>query len=211
MNDVEYYQAVRDDLIQYVQGTNLRVLELGCGTGATLRYLKQKEIASYVIGVDIQTLPEKGQEELDEFVVGDVETLAFPWAAGSLDLILCGDVLEHLRDPLRIVARLADLLKPGAQLIFSVPNFRHYQNLWNIFVRGDFKYTDAGLLDHTHIHFFCRRNILEMIQQSGLELHKLETSLALENGYKWWLNRLTFGFFEEFLVYQYHACLEKPK
>ena len=38
--------------------------------------------------------------------------------------------------------------------------------------KGDFRYVDAGILDRTHLRFFCKKNILELFEDNGYKVEK---------------------------------------
>ncbi len=93
---------------------------------------------------------------------------------------MLGDILEHLPDPDTVLKRLVECQPSNALFIISVPNIA---NLWvrlNLLM-GKFDYTDRGILDRTHLHFFTRRTLVNMIQNSGLEILSIQaTPIPLE-------------------------------
>lgn len=71
-------------------------------------------------------------------VVGDIH--AIPLADDSIDAIICSSVLEHVRDPLKAMAELLRILKPGGKIFFFVPSIYPYHarkgaypDLWRFF------------------------------------------------------------------------------
>jgi hypothetical protein len=79
----------------------------------------------------------------------------------------------------------------------------------SVFLKGDFAYTEAGILDRTHLRFFCRKNIFDMLGKE-FEIQEVKTFPELKVGKKAFLNRITLRKFEEFFVIQY-ICLAKYK
>ena len=63
---------------------------------------------------------------LDQVFVGDVERLELDSRPRTFDCVVCGDVLEHLRDPERFLERARDWLSTGGLLVASLPNVRHH-------------------------------------------------------------------------------------
>lgn len=106
-----------------------------------------------------------------EVIVADLEE-ALPTMEGPFDAIVCGDVLEHLSDPLPALVALKGKLAPGGILVISVPNVAH---LWVrlSLLAGRFDYADRGILDRTHLRFFTRRTFLEFLRQAGLAVDEL--------------------------------------
>jgi predicted ABC-class ATPase len=80
-----------------------------------------------------------------------------------------GDVLEHLRDPWALLARIRAQLPSSGCVVLCVPNVQH----WSLQARlatGDFRYQASGLMDRTHLRWFTRVSLLEMLQQAGLQV-----------------------------------------
>jgi 2-polyprenyl-3-methyl-5-hydroxy-6-metoxy-1,4-benzoquinol methylase len=222
-----YFNLPRLDLLEMLPaGGGLKLLELGAGDGATLRTAKARGIASYVVGIDITDLavqaaptaggaagtvaPRDGLPPVDRFLVGNVEEMELDLPAGHFDAVLCADVLEHLVDPWRVVRRLAHHLRPGGLLLSSIPNIRNHRALSQIVLGGDFHYTEAGLLDRSHLRFFCRKNIRELFVQAGLVVEAMETNMGAYGLRHKAINALTLGLLEDFFVLQYRTRARKP-
>lgn len=106
-----------------------------------------------------------------EVIVADLED-PLGDMGGPFDAIVCGDVLEHLRDPLAALLALKAKLTPDGVIVISVPNVAH---LWMrlSLLAGRFNYTDRGLLDRTHLRFFTRRTLLDFLREAGLSVTEL--------------------------------------
>jgi SAM-dependent methyltransferase len=225
-----YFNYPRLDLLEMLPaGAGLRLLELGAGDGATLRAAKACGIASYAVGVDIFDPADGGAEgaphqidridrvdrveridRVDRFIVGNVETMELDLPLDHFDAVLCADVLEHLIDPWEVVRRLARHLRPGGVFLSSVPNLRNHRALAQIVLRGDFHYAEAGLLDRSHLRFFCRKNIRELFVQAGLVIEAMETNMGAYGLRHRAINLLTAGLLREFFVLQYRTRARKP-
>lgn len=201
--DRAYYAHARTDITALVRGRGLKVLDVGCGRGATLAGLKRSGQAALAVGVEIN--PEAAGEAgrlLDEVIVGNIENLELKYPGGYFDLIIMADVLEHLADPWGALRKLKKYLAPDGMVIASLPNFREFGTLRRILFHGDFQYTEAGTLDRTHLRFFCKKNMVELFRE-GFEITEIKTVPELLKGEVALFNRLTFRLFEEFLVIQY--------
>lgn len=208
-----YFSVARMDLLRMLpRGGGLRLLELGAGNGATLRAAKALGLASWVAGVDIVAPPAaaEGEPEVDLFLHGNIETLDPAALPGDLDAVLCADVLEHLVEPWRVVSLMAGLLKPGGVLLSSIPNLRNHRALRSIVLHGDFRYQSAGLLDRTHLRFFCRKNVRELFEQAGLVVEAMEENMGGYGLRHRLLDRLTFGLCHDFFVFQFRTLARKP-
>src|SRR5262249_13910418 len=95
--------------------------------------------------------------------------------SGLFDAIVCGDVLEHLADPLSALVRLNARLARGGRVVVSVPNVAHLWVRLSLLV-GRFEYADRGILDRTHVRFFTRKTLLAMLAQAGLRVEELQVT-----------------------------------
>jgi len=204
--DKIYFSNIRYDLINLIPPGNkyYKVLEIGCGYGDTLIEIKKQGIADEVTGIDLISFKKSNQEKLDHFIAGDIEKLELNFISEEFDLIILGDVLEHLVDPWSVLKKIKQYLKQDGYIIASLPNIRYYPALLSIVVHGDFRYEDAGILDRTHLRFFCKKNIIELFNSSDFCIETIMSAFDKETkGKRYWFNKLTFGLFHDFFVFQY--------
>ena len=93
---------------------------------------------------------------------------------GQFDAIVCGDILEHLRDPDRLLRQAKDWLKPDGTLVASIPNVRHHSVVRSV-LEGNWTYESAGLLDRTHLRFFTRREIEKLFFRAGFAIDEMRS------------------------------------
>ena len=86
--------------------------------------------------------------------------------AGGYDLVVAADVLEHVRDPLELLAQIRQVLAPGGRLLVSVPNFGHWYPRLRVLL-GRFDYDRRGILDAGHVRFFTQRSFERLLHRSG--------------------------------------------
>ncbi len=159
---------------------NERVLEFGCGKGDLARYIKASLGAS-VVGIDIdKSAIAMASEHLLYGIVADAESEVWEKKLRDkdFDVLVFSDVLEHLRDPASLVRRALRYLRHGGRVIFSVPNIAHADIISKL-TQGRFDYTDIGLLDNTHIHFFAHDNVIEFCDECGLGMSTLDATYAM--------------------------------
>jgi SAM-dependent methyltransferase len=210
----DYYSNIRLDLVQFIEKeSNLKILEIGAAYGETLFYLKEKGIASEVVGVDLfeDTKNKNLYKTLDHFIFGNIEEIELEKYINYFDIILLPDVLEHLLEPKKVLNKVSQYVKNDGKIIVSMPNIRHYSALNKIFIKGDFKYEESGLFDYTHLRFYCKKNIIQLIEQSKYKVVTQQSSIKNYKGKSIAkiMNKLTFGIFEEFLSYQYFFVATK--
>jgi len=103
-----------------VGGPGRRILDLGCRTGALAAYYAP---GNEVVGVDVDrdALARAAERLGIETVWADVEA-GLPFEDESFDVVVAGELLEHLADPAAAVANVRRVLRPGSLFIGSVPN-----------------------------------------------------------------------------------------
>lgn len=168
-----YFDRPRIEIAPLLPDRMDRVLEIGCGAGTTLKWLRTQRSVQYAVGVDLSPeAAERAKSIFDVVWTGDIETMELP--TGPFDLVLALDVLEHLVDPWLMMKRLQATLGPGAAIIVSLPNISHYSVCVPLLLRGQSNYADDGLLDRTHLRFFTRQTAVNLVTGSGLVLDKIE-------------------------------------
>jgi 2-polyprenyl-3-methyl-5-hydroxy-6-metoxy-1,4-benzoquinol methylase len=198
-----YAARDRSALIERLRRPVGRVLDVGCAKGAAAPLLRSYG-ASYIAGIELEPeYAEAAAQHFDEVVNGSVEEET-PWEPGWFDTILCYDVLEHLVDPWSTAKRLARLLVSGGQLHVSVPNARHPGMWLPILVKGRFGYRAEGLRDVSHLRFFGRRDLSDMLRAAGLHVGSVDAAPARSRAVDLAI-RLSRGRAAEFAAYQWQA------
>lgn len=209
-NNMEYFSQVRREIFPFLPEKIARVLEVGCGTGDTLGFIKQSGRCEWAGGIElVSSAAAIARDKVDLLIEGNIEAIELPFEEGSLDVILCLDILEHLVDPWRVVQKLDKLLKPGGLLIASIPNVRHCRLVVPLLFLGKWQYRDSGILDKTHLRFFVRESAIALMESSGLKAEQVRTT-GLDRGSKGWIaNLLTLGLFKSFFERQFLICARK--
>lgn len=192
----------------------LRVLELGCGNGATLAWLRTQTRVEHASGVELFTdAAQQAAQHAERIVQGNLEHMlaqdALPFENGEFDLILCMDVLEHLVDPWRITRACADWLRPGGVLIASIPNVRNWRALLPLLFAARWEYAEAGILDKTHLRFFTGASARALLTQAGLQIEdaqRLPFSVSRKARLANWLS---LGLLRDFLTLQFLLTARK--
>jgi 2-polyprenyl-3-methyl-5-hydroxy-6-metoxy-1,4-benzoquinol methylase len=170
----DYFARARREMIPYLPAKLDRMLDVGCGEGVTSALIRQHYPAlSWAGGIEIfPDAAQQAEKVLDRVWCGHVEAVSFEHdiAPGSLDAVLCLDVLEHLEDPWNLVKRISPLIAQEGRLIISIPNIRNWKFIRNLLFKGDFHYRDAGLLDRTHLRFFVRETAIQLAECGSLQV-----------------------------------------
>jgi SAM-dependent methyltransferase len=135
---------------RHVGGPGRRVLDLGCRDGAlTQAYAKGNQ----VVGVDADREALAQAEKLGiETRWADLDR-PLPFEDESFDVVVAGELLEHLRDPRHVVEDALRVLRPGGTLVGSVPNAYRLKNRLRFFLGR--KPED----DPTHLQMFSAADV----------------------------------------------------
>jgi SAM-dependent methyltransferase len=105
------------------EGSNLDVLELGCGYHAT-QLLALRDRLRHGVGIDFQIAPAIKAMDRFTFYEGAIEESMAKLSGQSFDAVLLISVLEHLREPLLAIEGIRQLVKPSGVLLINVPTWR---------------------------------------------------------------------------------------
>ncbi len=155
-------------------GENKRVIDFGCATGYLAKLLQKR--GCIVTGVEIN--PDAAglaKEYCEDVIVADLDytpiTEIFPLQ--KFDVAIFGDVLEHLRNPWKVLQETKQILNENGFVVASIPNIAH-GSVRLALLQGKFEYSDLGILDNTHLRFFTKKTIEELFETSGYLLHKID-------------------------------------
>lgn len=175
--DVDYYLHPKEGLIKWIEGPAdkpMHILDVGCGCGASMGYLKGIYPNAETYGIEV--VPEAAElaSQMGTILCRDVEKTDLPWEEEYFDYILMGDVLEHLMEPEKVLKRLKRHLKRDGHLIISVPNIKHYSVILPLLKWDRLPYNDADLLDKPHVKLYTGVEIQRSLMRNGYEIEILD-------------------------------------
>jgi len=204
--ELDYFSHPRKEIEPLLPAQGRRVLEIGCGSGATLRWLRVDKGYVHATGCEISSkAAAHARASVDEIIVGNAESLTDEQfrRLGNFDLILCLDVLEHMLDPWTFLARIKSRLNLRGMLIASIPNARNVDLIGPLLLRGKWQYRSEGILDKTHLRFFTRSTALDLIAGCGLQVDRVLDVTPAAGSRRAIFDRATFGIFRDFLAVQF--------
>jgi 2-polyprenyl-3-methyl-5-hydroxy-6-metoxy-1,4-benzoquinol methylase len=149
-------------------GFNKSVLEVGCSSGYLTKVLTER--GCNVVGIELDPeAAEVAEQWAERVVVGNIDE-GDVWnyvKDEAFDVVVLGDVLEHLRDPLASLRQAVRKLKPTGFVVTSLPNIAH-GDVRIALLQGKFRYSESGLLDRTHVQFFTLETAHELLSKAGL-------------------------------------------
>lgn len=120
--EIDSYSWVRTDLLKLIEeehNARLRILDVGCGLGATMAKAESMFPNSDVIGIEKEPVIAAIGTNLANIITGDIETIELSFEEKSFDYILLGNVLEYLAEPFEVLKQLCRYVKNGGSLIIS--------------------------------------------------------------------------------------------
>lgn len=165
-----YYGSEREDIIGLIPDGAKRILDVGCGFGTMGKRIKEIRGSVEVVGLEAEeAAAEVARKNLDMLIAGDVESVKLPFKDGHFDCIVYGEILEHLKDPWKVLKEHKRCLKKGGFCIASIPNISHYSIIKGL-LRDRWDYKDSGILDKTHLRFFTIDGIRKMFTDAGYSI-----------------------------------------
>ncbi len=158
------WKARKAALAPYKQSGSL--LDLGCSSGSFLEFMQSESWKLYGIEMSAEVARTAESRSKAQVFAGDILEAPFPHE--FFDVITCFDVLEHLYEPRRVMARIAKWLKPGGIFYVLVPNVdsaeaRVFGSYWH------------GLELPRHLFHYSPASLKFLAESAGLQEVSLET------------------------------------
>ncbi len=159
------------------------ILDIGCGDGTLTMEIARTVNARDVYGIEIaKEGVAKAKEKGIRCMQADMDVDEIPFPAQQFDFIFCGEVIEHVFDPHRLLAFITKALKPGGKLLITTPNLTAWHcriylllgyspHLYSV----SLEHPGAGKLfrkssaaGREHIRFFTRKGLADLLSAHGL-------------------------------------------
>lgn len=154
---------------------NSTILDIGCATGYMAQELQKKKCKTWGIDID-ENAVNKAKHYLEKGYIAsidDINTLGLK--KNFFDYILLQDVLEHIVDGEAALECLKKYLKKDGKILISTPNIAHITPRLNLLC-GKFDYTDTGVMDKTHVHFYTRNSLVELLKRLHIRIDDIKYS-----------------------------------
>ena len=165
-------EGVNADLLALIPPRAPRVVEAGCSVGTLAREYRAANPDCDYVGIELEPVfAELARRHCTRVLEADLERMsdADLDALAPADCWVLGDVLEHLVDPWRFLARLPSRLSTGGCVVACIPNMQHWSVVARL-VTGNLYYEDQGLLDRTHLRWFTRATAMHLFQSAGFKV-----------------------------------------
>jgi 2-polyprenyl-3-methyl-5-hydroxy-6-metoxy-1,4-benzoquinol methylase len=174
-----YLEEINEGILRHVPltqgGARPALLDVGCGQGALAGEIA---IRGYEVwGIEqSEFAATRAAKKIDRVIQADLtdrDAVASELGSKKFDQIVFSDVLEHVYDPLTVLRSYVPYLKPGGQVLISLPNVVNWHTRLGVLF-GRFNYQDSGVLDRTHIRFFTFSTARKMVQAAGLSVQRAD-------------------------------------
>ena len=176
----QVYRKERGEVIDRIPAGANRILDIGCGTGSMGRGIRTRWGNVTLVGIEKEAA--RGFEAkayYDRVIIADASAWEPDFSEESFDAIVMADVLEHVEDPVKLLKKYVPYLSPQGVLVLSVPNVRYHEVLGGL-AQGRFDYQEQGILDRSHLRFFTRKTLVELLEQTGLQIETLGANVSSE-------------------------------
>ncbi|MBU2054192.1 MAG: class I SAM-dependent methyltransferase [Proteobacteria bacterium] len=187
----------------------MRVLDAGCGSGRHLCEAFRTPGAA-VAGVDLNWgdlckakgfLSLMAGENGGTWIVARADVTKLPFADGCFDVVVCAEVLEHIAENRAAVGELLRVLKPGGDLVVTVPRFLPERICWML---SSAYHREPG----GHIRIYKKAELRVLLEEAGASCRRIRYRHGLHAPY-WWLRCLVGHKNESFpMVRAYRKFLE---
>ncbi|MDB6087202.1 MAG: hypothetical protein JWN43_5083 [Gammaproteobacteria bacterium] len=167
----DYPLSDRSEVASLLPAQYHTVLEIGCSKGGFKASLKP---TVEVWGVEPdEAAARQASGRGYKMLTGRYEEVCDQCPDRYFDVVICNDVIEHMADPDTFLADIKRKLKKHGHLVGSIPNVRHFGNLFRLLIHKDWKYEDQGILDRTHLRFFTEKSLHRTFSRSGYVVDEL--------------------------------------
>ena len=172
MSKENYRNQSRKEIIQFLPQEISMILEIGCGEGS---FSKNIKCSGEKWGIEPDSKAANvAKNVFDKVFMGTFDIVKSDLPKNYFDLVICNDVIEHMEDHEKFLKEIREYMTEDAALVGSIPNVRHYKNIFHLLIVKDWEYTEWGTLDRTHFRFFTEKSLRRALKQAGFEIEKFQ-------------------------------------
>lgn len=166
-----YFQFEREEMLAFVPLEYKTVLEIGCAEG---RFKSLLSTDCEYWGVEYDSHAASiAKARLHSVLLGKYTDIEDQLPNDYFDLIICNDVIEHMPDEAAFLRSIKSKMSGHGTIVISLPNVRYIKNLYELLVKKNWRYRDAGILDRTHLRFFTNKSIQHAMQSAGFNITQM--------------------------------------
>ena len=170
VNHKVYVNKGNPMVLSLIEGTNKKILDVGCGAGDNARELIHK--GHIVDGITLSDAEaEVGKAIMRNVYVHNLESGLPEIITEKYDYVICSHVLEHIAYPENLLADIRKQIEENGKLIVALPNLMHYKSRIQLLL-GNFNYQDSGIWDYTHVRWYTFRTGQKLLIDNGYKIEK---------------------------------------
>jgi 2-polyprenyl-3-methyl-5-hydroxy-6-metoxy-1,4-benzoquinol methylase len=179
-----YENSGNANILKFLELTDQVILDIGCGAGNLAQGIYTVYPTAHITGITCSRLEyERARSRLNQCFCLDIERELLPeLVQQSYDVLIFSHVLEHLVDPTAVIQKFLPFLKVGGKVVIALPNIANWRERWKLAL-GRFEYTESGVMDKTHLHFYtfhtAPQHLVMPVPQLHLEEHTVVGSVPL--------------------------------
>jgi 2-polyprenyl-3-methyl-5-hydroxy-6-metoxy-1,4-benzoquinol methylase len=152
---------------------NKKILDIGAGSGLIGKIIQQSNRDIIIDGIEpSEAATDIAKKYYRNFYAGYCQDFWSEIENNEYDYVVLADVIEHIIDPQEFLTDLLKHLKKDCKIIFSVPNVA-FGAIRISLLNGDFDYVDSGLLEKTHLRFFTKKSLINMLGSININIELL--------------------------------------
>lgn len=163
----QYGPNQRQEIASLLPTGAVRLLDIGCNDGSFGQYVKSIRPGSFVVGMEADAGQSAVASSRLDLVVNDYFPEGIDKVKELFEVVSFNHVIEHLPDPWGALKKCREVLLPNGIIVGQVPNIRYMMPVWDLVARGRWRYTDTGILDRTHLRFYTRSGLVDLLSESG--------------------------------------------
>lgn len=198
----KYFQYSRKEMLQFIPDGVKTSLEVGCGAGMFSGSLRSNGVETWGIEPELMAF-ENALKNGIKCLHGLFQDKYGELPKNYFDVVVFNDVLEHMSDPWNALSLAKSLLRRGGHVVSSIPNILYFPAFTDLLISRDFRYTNGGTFDRTHLRFFTRRSIVHFFESCGFEIEEIKGIHAYKSRKFTCFNVVTFGYFDEMKYMQF--------
>ena len=168
------YDSLNNPLMRLIPINSKFILDLGCGEG-NLGEALESNFDCHVTGVTYdQNEYERAKSRISDVIVADLNTIDFD-KNKKYDCIICSHSLEHLYEPQQLLQKCRSILNQEGVIVIALPNVLFWQQRIQ-FIKGNFKYSDGGIMDRTHFRFYDWESAHELFKSADFVVDYSEST-----------------------------------
>jgi 2-polyprenyl-3-methyl-5-hydroxy-6-metoxy-1,4-benzoquinol methylase len=175
-----YYSGARVDLVDRLpRDASSRILEVGCGRGATGALALSEGCCGCYVGIESDDgAAADAREVLTDVIAGDIETIEPAWEEAIFDVLILPERFENLVDPDAALKKLAKFVRSGGMLLASAYNIAHWSVIFDLLL-GKFRFVDRGGTGRTYSRRIAPEVLVGMLDAAGFTVDEISLVMPL--------------------------------